>query len=213
MQNIKLDIKNLVNKNLQKTRKEKLIESFNDVNQLNEVDDFLNYFLHTTSKLLNEGYSEKEIEEYLFEDDGIFDRFTKGVQSKLGGETDWGGMLKDSLASTAKEYVVKWMLDYLGLKGDYATMFAQFVGSLELKTLLLPFKGKEFCDENMPTLTAAFFEVIFRNIGGKIMGTDKNNYDWSGAPSVIAGNIFGDFIKKQDINKQFGRYLCELIHK
>ena len=56
MNNIKLDIKKIVSENLQKTRKQRLEESFNHIKDIKDVETLYSQILFTSSNLIEEGY-------------------------------------------------------------------------------------------------------------------------------------------------------------
>lgn len=210
---IKLDIKKVVSENLQKTRKEKLVEEFNNFDEVTDPNDFYNVFLKKADKLISEGYTEEEILYHIFEQENFFDKLTSGVNKVIGGDTKWGEMAKSSLWSGAKEFLAKWFLSFLGVKGGVGTSIAQFLGNLEYKDLFIPFKDKVYCQQHMKDITSGILEVIVRYIGGKVTGVNRNSYEWGDVGTVGIGNIFGEAIKESDINNKIADKFCRIIFK
>jgi hypothetical protein len=140
------------------------------------------------------------------------------IENPLAGVTDkvdWSGMLKDSLYSSAKEYVIKWVLDYVGLSSKLpglSTSLAQFFADYSPLDLLKPFKNAQYCDQYLPDMIDGVLELSVRYLGGKITGTNRTNYEWKGAPSVAIGNLFGEAIKKSNISETISTQLCKMIH-
>ena len=130
MNNIKVNIKKIVNENLQKTRKQRFDESFTIVSESKNPDEFLNNVLIASSNLISEGYEINEIENYINELD-VKSMVSSG-DSALDQvkNADWGGIMKGTIMSSIKEYAIKWLLNNLGMKGEItdfmATVFADY---------------------------------------------------------------------------------------
>jgi hypothetical protein len=207
MKTIKLDIKNIVKSNLQEKRNERFYESFQKLKNIEDKSLLGEQFMQTSFNLMKEGYDIDDIEMFLNE-----------IENPLAGVTDkvdWSGMLKDSLYSSAKEYVIKWVLDYVGLSSKLpglSTTLSQFFADYSPLDLLKPFKNAEYCSQYLPDMIDGVLEVIVRYLGGKITGTNRTNYEWKGAPSVAIGNLFGDAIRKSNVSETISGQLCKMIH-
>lgn len=205
MNTIKINIKDVVRKNL--------ISESNKVNYLNESfkkikdykgDVLIEKYIETSVSLLNEGYEFEEIENYLNEIDNPL--------NALGDKVDWGGMFKESLYSSAKEYAIKFFLNYLGVNQGISTTLAQFFADVTPIDLLRPFKNAEYCNTYLPKIMKGVLEVIVRYLGSEITGTDRNDYNWSGMASVGLGNMFGEAISESNISNTISVKLCKIIH-
>ncbi len=214
MNTIKLDIKNIVKSNLQEKRNERFYESFQKLNKLEDKSLLGEQFMQTSLNLMKEGYSIDDIENFLNE----IENPLSGITDKIKGSTekvDWSGMMKDSLYSSAKEYVIKWVLDYVGLSSrlpGLSTTLSQFFADYSPLDLLKPFKNAQYCSQYLPDMIDGVLEVIVRYLGGKITGTNRTNYEWGGAPSVAIGNLFGDAIRKSNVSETISGQLCKMIH-
>jgi hypothetical protein len=204
MNTIKLDIKNIVKSNLQEKREERFNSSFKKLVEIEDPILLGEKFFQTSTELLNEGYSIEEIEGYLNE-----------IENPLAGVTDnvnFTGMFKDSLYSSAKEYLIKWFLDYLGVNENLSVSLSQFFADVPILTLLKPFKNAQYCEQYLPAITAGVMETVVRYLGGKVTGTDRKNYEWSGSLSVVGGNIVGQAIRESGAHKTVSTYFCKIIH-
>lgn len=204
MNTIKLEIKNIVKSNLEEKRKEKFNSSFQKLREIKDRSLLGEQFMQTSLNLMREGYEIDDIENYLNEIDNPLD----GLKDKV----DWSGMFKDSLYSTAKEYIIKWLLDYIGMGPVISTTLAQFFADYSPLDLLKPFKNEQYCNQYLPDMIDGILEVTVRYLGGKVTGTNRTNYEWGGAPSVAIGNLFGDAIKKSNISETISTQLCKVIH-
>ena len=214
MNTIKLEIKNIVKSNLQEKRNEKFYESFMKLNKIEDKNLLGEQFMHTSINLMKEGYTIDDIENFLNEIEnplsGITDKIKGGAE-----KVDWSGMMKDSLYSSAKEYIIKWMLDYVGVSKSapgLSTTLAQFFADVSPLDLIRPFKNEQYCNQYLPDVVDGILEVIVRYLGGKVTGTDRDNYEWGGAPSVAIGNAFGDAIKKSNVSETLSTQLCKIMH-
>jgi cellulose biosynthesis protein BcsQ len=233
--NIKIEIKEIVSKNLNQKRNKILQESF----QLDSYDDYhavLKEYMITSAKLMNEGYELNEITDYI-------DQASQSLQNATGKNWDFGGMFKDSLWSMGKEVALKWFFEYLGFKPGTSKILAQGLADLSPKTILIPFKNREYCEKNLPNLLDSIFEVIVRHyIDKNILITPKNRerdrlqldlekqakelgkkftpklsyntWKWSDLVTVLpVGNVVGEVIRKSDTSETLADYFCKIIHK
>jgi hypothetical protein len=166
--NINLTIKNIVTKNLNEKREEILRESFRDLYYSENLENIQNHAL-VAINLINEGYSVNEITNYIDK-----------ASSTMGDlNSQYGDMFKDSMKSMAREFVIKWILEYIGFGATTSTYLAQGFADLTYKDLLLPFKNKEYCIKHLPNVLDSILEVIVRQAGHKLTGaiTGRNKED------------------------------------
>lgn len=208
MSNIKLNIKKVVSENLQRTRTEIFQESFSVVRGSKSKDEFLTKVLIATSNLVSEGYEIDEIESFLNEQDS--DSLVAKGDDALSQikNADWGKIARGTIMSSIKEYVIKWLLNNLGMKGDLVDFMATVFADYNPLDLLRPFKDMQSCSQadGMPKLCDAIMEGVGRFIGGKISG---------GGSEVVrlgVGNLFGESIRESNIGEIAGAKFCKLIH-
>lgn len=222
MKIINLDINSIVAKNLYNKRNQILYESL----YFDNIDnDIIQEKVKNAIHLINEGYSIDEISD-IFSDVKDFD-FKK--------------MFTDSLISTAKEFGIKWLLDYIGFNPTVSTYLAQGLADLPPRSIFLPWKNKQYCQKYLPGLLDSILEVIVRYFGQKMLRLpvekrsdeeeykkekeakkeglkyekklSKNRYEWVDLLTVSAGNITGDLIRKSNTSEGIANSICPIIHK
>ncbi len=203
MEKVNLKIKNIVSNNLQKKRKEKLIESVSTLNESSDFDSFVKRYKYISSKLISEGYTEKEILIQLNEFENPLEKI------------DWGGMAKESLYSGAREFAIKYILAALGLSDSLSTKLAQGLADYVKSPLdiIRMFKDKSSCMAGAPNVFDAVGEVVIRQLGGSVTKVNSNDYDWSGVGSTYVGNMFGEALRKSDFGETVADLFCKAIHK
>lgn len=203
MEKVNLKIKNIVSNNLQKKRKENLIESVSILNEAHDFNSFIDKYKTITNKLLSEGYTEKEILIQLNEFENPLDKI------------DFGGMAKESLYSGAREFAIKYILAALGFSDSLSTKLA--VGLADyLKNpldIIRMFKDSSSCMAGAPRVFDSVGEVLIRQLGGSITKVNSNDYDWSGVGSAYVGNMFGEALRKSNFGETVGNLFCKAIHK
>lgn len=190
MRTIKLNIDEIVSRNLNMTREKRLQEAFIPLNEIKDKNQFLKKYLIVTSNLLEQGYTLEEIENPL---------------NNLN--VDWGGMFKESLWSEAKEYAIKWLLEAFGMKEDIAKQVAIGLSDMNPLDLIRVFKNSQSCLTHMPHISDALLEVLVRYYGGKWTNTGAGN-----AATSLVGNIVGEAIRKSNVSENISNITCKLIH-
>ena len=190
MEKIKLNISEIVSKNLKKTRKERLDEAFIPLNESKSKDEFLENFLIISSKLIDQGYTLEEIENPL---------------NKLN--LDWGGAIKQSIWSEIKEYAIKWILQSFGLNVKLAEQLSIALADMNPLDIIRIFKDPQSCQNHMPHIYDAISELILRNVGAKITNSDSN------VGNKLIGNIFGEAIRQSNLGETVTNITCKIIHK
>lgn len=205
MNTIKVNIKEIVKTNLisEANRRNHIYNSFEKIKDLKN-DELIKGYVETSIGLMNEGYTVDEIESSLEEIENPLDM--------LDGKVDWKGMFKDSLTSTAKEYIIKWLLNAVGMGPQWSTTLAQAFSSYSPLDMLKPFKNEQMCLQHMPGLSDMVLKVIVRYIGSEVTNTDRTDYNYSGAGGVLIGNMFGEAIEESNISESISNKLCKVIH-
>jgi hypothetical protein len=160
MKEIKLNIKEIVNENLNNKRNEILEKHFEDID-FYSTEKIINEHINKTIMLLNEGYDLNELDQYM-------GKANDAIKSVVGPNINYGDMFKDSMYSMAKEFAIKWILDFIGFSPSMSTYLAQGMADLSYKDVLYPFKNKEYCIKYGPNLLDAILEVIVRKYGHKL---------------------------------------------
>lgn len=195
------EIKVIIKSNLLEERKRKLNESLIKLESIENETTLVEQFLITTSNLLNEGYTIEEIE-------------ASDIYNKMN-DIDWKGTIGSSLATTAKEYVIRFVVKEIFGGGEgFSTTVAQVLANINPLNLLKPFKDEQSCIEHFPQISDALIIALLRYVGGGQLGVDRNEYGlgFKGLTSNLAGNLFGKTIKDSNISEQISSSFCKAVH-
>ena len=202
MNNIKLDIKKIVSENLQKTRKQRLEESFNHIKDIKDVETLYSQILYTSSNLIEEGYEIEEVESIVngLTEQGIIDSALGGMEDLKN--KDWSGDVKSGLWSAAKEYVINYFVTALGIKNEtFSRTISVILANMSPLEILKPFKNSQYCTQYMPKLTGSVLEAF----ASSIIGNDN-------AVKNVSRNILMDTFSKSNINQVMANDICKIIH-
>jgi hypothetical protein len=195
------EIRVIIKSNLLEERKRKLNESLSSLSGITDKNTLLEKYLITTSNLMNDGYTIEEIE-------------ASDIYNKMNS-VDWKGVLGDSILTTAKEYIIKFVMqEVLGANATFSRMFAQFMANVNPLDLLRPFKDEQSCIQSFPQIADGILIVMFRSIAGGEIGVDSNSYQLGlkDGLSVMAGNMVGQAIKESNISEKVSDIFCKAIH-
>jgi hypothetical protein len=195
------EIKVIIKSNLLEERKRKLNESLSSLSGITDKNTLLEKYLITTSNLMNDGYTIEEIE-------------ASDIYNKMNS-IDWKGVVGDSILNTAKEYIIKYVMqEVLGANATFSRMFAQFMANVNPLDLLKPFKDEQSCIQSFPQIADGILIVMFRSIAAGEIGADSNSYQigLKDSLSAIAGNMVGQAIKESNISEKVSDIFCKTIH-
>lgn len=201
MNNIKLDIRKVVSDNLQKTRKQRLEESFNYIKDIKDVETLYYQILRTSSNLIEEGYKIEEVENAVnnLSEQGIVDSVLGGMEDLKN--KDYSGDVKSGLYSAAKEYVINYFAGAFGFNELWSKEISVVFANMSPIEILKPFKNSQYCTQYMPKLSSTIIEAIL----AAVMGKDN-------AVKNIARNIFTESINESNLNQIISNKLCKIIH-
>ena len=201
MNNIKLDIKKIVSENLQKTRKQRLEESFNHIKDIKDVETLYSQILYTSSNLIEEGYEFEEVETVVnsLTEQGIIDSALGGMEDLKN--KDWASDVKSGLWSAAKEYVINYFVSALGVNEFWSKELSVIFANMSPIEILKPFKNTQYCTQYMPKLSGTIIEATAAAVMGKDNGV-KN----------VSRNILLDAFSKSNLNQTLANELCKIIH-
>lgn len=193
-------IKVIVSKTLIEERSKKLNDSLLVLENIEDQNKLIENFLVISSKLIEEGYTLQEIE-------------SSDIYKQLNN-VNWSGVLGDSILNTAKEFIIKFVLqEVLGANATFSRMFAQFMANVNPIDLLKPFKDEANCVQHFPQIVDGILIVMFRSIAAGEFGVDSNSYSIvKGGLSAIAGNMLGQVIKESDISEKVSGMFCKTVH-
>lgn len=201
MNNIKLDIKKIVSENLQKTRKQRLEESFNHIKDIKDIETLYSQILYTSSNLIEEGYEIEEVESVVngLTKEGIIDSALGGMEDLKN--RDWAGDVKTGLWSAAKEYVIKYFVGALGVNEFWSKELSVIFANMSPIEILKPFKNAQYCTQYMPKLAGTIIEATVAGYMGK-----------DNAVKNISRNILTEAFNESNINQVLANKLCKIIH-
>lgn len=200
------EIKNIVSNVLLEERKKRLTESYNELNDIKDGNYLIERYVSITQKLVNEGYDIDEIE--------IPDSVKNLVPDQLKTD-DVKSALTDALATSAKEYIIRFILkEVFGAGAGFSTFAAQLFADWNPLDLLKIFKNKQECDAAFPALSDRLITMLVRYIASGEVGGDSNNYglNFKGIGSTYLGNLFGEVVKDSNVSEKIANKFCEFIH-
>ena len=196
------EIKVIISKTLVEERSKKLNDSLLVLENIRDEKMLIEKFLVVSSNLIEEGYTLEEIE-------------GSEIYNKLNS-IDWKGALGDSILDSAKEYIIKYVMqEVLGANPTFSRMFAQFMATVNPLDLLKPFKDEQNCIQYFPQIVDGILVVMFRSVIGSELGADKNSYSLTSGKdilSVISGNMLGQAIKESNVSEKVSETFCKVVH-
>jgi len=200
------EIKNIVKNVLFEERKKRLNEAYIELDEIRYGDFLLEKYFVITSKLVDEGYDINELE--------IPDSVKKLVPDS-SKNIDIKGAFTDAAATSAKEYIIRFILkEIFGAGAGFSTFAAQLFADWNPLDLLKIFKNREECIAAFPKLSDRLITMAVRYIGSKEVGGDSNDYSFSfkGIGTTYMGNLFGEVVKESDISEKISNKFCEFVH-
>ncbi len=200
------EIKNIVSNVLLEERKKRLDEAYVELDDIRDGDYLIERYLHITTDLVNEGYDIDEIE--------IPDSVKNLVPDSIKN-SDIKGALTDAAATSAKEYIIRFVLkEIFGAGPGFSTFAAQLFADWNPLDLLRIFKNLEECNKAFPALSDRLITMLVRYIASNEVGGDRNDYSigFKGIGSTYLGNLFGEVVKESNISEQVADKFCKFIH-
>jgi hypothetical protein len=206
MKKIVINTKSIVNKTLNEKRKSNLNESFIPLRKIKNQDVYLEECFKTSIKLLNEGYTENEVNQQLVKE---FELPTSLGLDKI----DWKSFAKESGGSYLREMAINWILKFIGISPGWSTTLSQAFADMNPLDLVRIFKDGPTCNQHAPHIMDAVIEVSLRAGVSELFDINRNNDGWSGVPASLMGNITGEAIRKSGLGESITAPFCKLIHK
>jgi hypothetical protein len=200
------EIKTIVSSILQEQRKKRVTEVYSELDDIRDGNYLIERYLFITQSLVNEGYDIDEIE--------IPDSVKNLVPDELR-KTEVTSALTDALATSAKEYIIRFILkEVFGANASFSTFASQLFADWNPLDLLKIFKNQEECDKAFPKLSDRLITMLIRYVASKEVGGDSNNYalDFKGIGSTYLGNLFGEVIEDSNVSEAISNKFCSMIH-
>jgi hypothetical protein len=206
MKKIVIDTKSIVSKKLNEKRKSNLNESFSHLRDIDDPNIYLKECFNTSIKLINEGYTEKEVNDQLLKEFSL--------PTSLGlDKLDFGDLAKEGGISFLKELAINWVLRYMGVSPGWSTTLSQAFADLSPIDFIRIFKDSPTCLKHAPHIMDAVVEVSLRAGVSTLFGLNRNNDGFSGIPGSILGNLSGEMIRNTGLGEAISQPFCKLIHK
>jgi hypothetical protein len=206
MKKIQLNISEIVYKNLNESRENKLYNSFYNLKD-KKGDDLVYSFMNTSINLMNEGYDFDDINNFLYEIEAPKDLLNKVK------DIDWKGGMTDALMDSLKEMAYYWILTSLGFTGSTTTIISGLLADLSIVDVLRPFKNKQYCIQYAPKVLDSVLEHLGRWAARKLTGQEAKHETWGDILSMGLGNVLGTIIEKSDTSETIANKLCPMVHK
>jgi hypothetical protein len=202
MKEIKLNIKDVVKRNLNETRNKILEESFNQLVLSNTKENIVEKYINVSSQLIEIGYTNDEIQSYLNE----------AIELPFSDKVDYGKLIGGGIWSEVKEYAIRWILEALGMKGNLAQQLSIALADTNPLDLIRIFKNRQLCETHMTHIADSVVELLVRNLGGSLAGKTLNIRS-SNVGTAAVGNIVGEAIRNSNIGESIRDVMCKVIHK
>lgn len=219
MNSIKVNIDNIVKKNIREVRINEIHKKYNSL-KYKTKDELIEQSVILYINLLIEGYTVKEIDNY-FDKSIQLNEFEIPYQDKMKDavkDFDFKKTITDSLKSEIREIAANWILTSLFGTNEFTYALSKIISDLDFKTLLLPFKDLQNCEKHLPTTLDAILEYLASVLVDKVSGQKVDTaFDWftnlffKGKPENESGNkIFGKlFGKERDAGSTYNRHRLE----
>jgi hypothetical protein len=202
MNQVKLVISNI----LLEERKKRVEEAFLELDDIRDEKHLIERYVIITSNLVNEGYEIDEID--------VPDPVKKLLPGSVSS-SDIKGALTDAAATSAKEYIIRFILTQVfGANATFSTYASQLFADWNPLDLLKIFKNREECTKSFPNLSDRLLTMLVRYIGSNEVGGNQNDYgiNFKALGSTYLGNLFGEVIKESDVSEKISNKFCEFIH-
>lgn len=200
------EIKNIVSNVLIEERKKRLDEAYIELDDIRDNDYLVERYLFITTDLVNEGFDINELE--------IPDAVKNLLPSSIS-TSDVKGAMTDAAATSAKEYIIRFVLkEIFGAGAGFSTFASQLFADWNPLDLLRIFKNIEECNKTFPALSDRLITMLIRYVASNEVGGDRNDYSISfkGIGSTYLGNLFGEVVKESNISEQVADKFCKFIH-
>ncbi len=207
------NINKLIREELIKKRKEKIVESLSELNDIQDQNFFFYNYIQKSTKLLDEGYSIEEIEQI---SENIFtDKLLQGggqVAGDIWKNTNVLDALFGGGLGMIKEQIIRWVLVQLGVGKGAANFLAAVLEQTDPRELLRVFKSPESCTSGMPKISDGLMAGIVRYLqyGEKDVKLFDKNSDVLG---LGLGNILDEVITQSNIGETVASKICAAIWK
>jgi hypothetical protein len=219
MNSINVNIDNIVRKNIREVRLNEIHKKYGSIIYKTK-DELIEQSVIMYIDLLVEGYTIKEIDNY-FDKNIVLNEIEIPYQDSIKDavkDFDFKKTVTTAFKSQIKEIAINWVLTSLFGTNEFTYALSKILGDLDFKTLLLPFKDLQNCEQHLPTTLDAILEYLASVLIDKVSGKKVDTaFDWftnlffKGKPEKESGNkIFGKlFGSERDPGSTYNRHRLE----
>lgn len=205
------NIDKIIKEEIKRERKNHLVKSINQLNDIKDNDFFFEQYFETSLNLLDEGYTIEEID--LISEQSIGERLggsVWGALKDLTGQTNIKQALGGGGLSALSEYAINFLLtQILGFHKNTANFLSSFFADTDPRILLRPFKSPELCAENLPKISDSLMEGMAAYLQGK----NPPDKQWKETSQLAIRNIFADAVRQSSLGETIAGKVCNMIWK
>lgn len=204
------DLKKIVRENLEK--KYQLNQSFGKIALYENEDKQFIETVDLCGRLIDEGYNEEQLEQVLNEQEWLQWLFGGNKANPQDVKTQSGliGLEKKGMWSQFKEYMVRKLLEAVGLEGALKDAAAAAIVEMSVMDLISVFRSREGCVAHSGPVVSALLEgmityMISNNVreGSTVGNFLRNNLR----------NTFFEYFKQEGFDKKLGTMICNFAYK
>lgn len=215
-------IKLLIKEELLSESKNYIIESFKPLSKTKDINKLLESFITIKHKLINEGYTDNEIN-VILEQSGILNNISNnlsqgitGAASDLYKKTDIGKTLTDAGLNMVKSQIVYYLLTTLGVNKELTEILTPVLLKIPPQELLMLFKTEQSCLKIAPKLSDGLMIGIinymqFGSRGMGAFGEVNEAVNWDNVAKSGVGNVIGELISQSNIGELISNKFCKTI--
>jgi len=209
-------IKLIIRDELKKESNNYLIESLKPLSTIRDNDVLVENFMKTAIKLVDEGYTLREIELIVEQNSSWWGNLLDPETGKF----NWGGLFGGATKSTIMEQILKWLfVKILGMSESVGQSAAIALSEYNPFHLLRLFKGYDACVGEMAGkgngegggLAMTIVEIFINN--SQFDGQAQNFLSVGGAAKVGIRNVAAEAVRESDLDDVLAKKICGYIWK
>lgn len=207
------DIKKIVKETLK--TKYHLNESFDRISLIESEDHRFYETINLFGQMIDEGYDENRLKSTLEEQIGWLDKLfgVGGVQANPADVQSRDKIVdttKKGMWSQFKEYLIRRLLNMIGLEGPLADAAAVVLVEMNVLDLIAIFRSRQGCMTHSAPVVRGIMEAIVAYI------VSKNVREGSWMGDFLRNNLrntFFEYMKSEGYDKSIGNAICNFAYK